>query len=257
MTAESTAKSVKKAEETHVDYLMWVGSVFYPTVDSYIAEAKGRGCCKRLGKVPLDMREALKEGKTVRIFLAHDDGLEGEGFVFGYFIPTHLQYIYENLEDIPYQLVDYVTPVHVSEIEGEEERECGTRFVGAYAIQIPLENGDEGGFFQLELPRILDRFDPERAHFRGLLRINYGEKLIAAKKSQMMVPPSRQAPKVDPETPWAEDDDALVLEYMEDSPNRARSAQEVAFQLGRTKSAVLYRFRKLTGYYEDRNGKVE
>jgi len=45
------------------DFLMWVGSVFYPTLDSFVDEAvtKERGVCKRLGKLP----HALVPGRAV------------------------------------------------------------------------------------------------------------------------------------------------------------------------------------------------
>ncbi len=51
------------------DYLMWVGSSFYPTIEAFVGEADKVGVCKRVPKVPSDMKPGVS-----RVFLVHDEG---------------------------------------------------------------------------------------------------------------------------------------------------------------------------------------
>lgn len=238
-TPEDT--KIQTPVETPVgDYLMWVGSVYYPTVDDYIVEAHDRGPCKRIGRLP----KGLVMGKS-KIFLAHDDGLVGEGFVFGYFIPTEIQYLADDEGSIPESLKDRVT--WVSCWNDEDERGCGERSEGMYMIGFIQEPEVEldSKFVEFKKPRRLDAFWDDQHHFRGLLGIDYGKKLLKATNGSTMVPPSRTAHEPVGDVPWTEGEDRLVLEHLSNSLNRARQAQLLSFELGRTKSSILYRFGKL------------
>lgn len=221
------------------DFLMWVGSLDYPTVDVFIQEAEERGPCKRLGKLPGSL-----ELNRSRVFLAHDDGITGEGFIFGYFIPNRLEYIVMKEEDLPDHLWERVTMVEYKEIAHEVERECGDRYLGLYLVAT-IEEG-ESSFVAFDQPRILEKFDPGRSHFRGMLRIDYGEKVVNARaKKWFMTPPSREAaPPIAPGTPWTDEEDALV-NTLEDAENKNRTAQILSYQTGRSKTAILFRFNQL------------
>jgi len=238
----------RKSKVEQVDFLMWVGSASYPTVDDYIAEAESRGPCKRLGKVPKALLESLQDENTqCRIFLAHDDGLVGDGFIFGYFVPSAVEYVCDSEDDIPYELFEYVNFVDATTLD-EESRDCGDREEGSYVVRI-VNKKFSGGFEIFDRPRILKSFDPDRKRFRGMLRIDYGQKLVnkRMRRSLTMVPPSRTAVTlVAKNTKWTDEEDQLLLDLVANGKSLSRAAQEVAHETGRTKNALIYRFRKLT-----------
>lgn len=241
---EAVAESQAVEDPAARDYLMWVGAIYYPTVDSYIDEANRIGPCKRIGKLP----NGLTPGKS-RVFLAHDDGINGEGFIFGYFIPTEIQCLAASEDDIPEYIFDRVT--WVSEWFDEEERECGTRHEGLYLVG--FADGDESEdekpqpkLTTFKRPRILEVFEPGRKHFRGLLEVDWGDKVIKAKKDQTMIPPSRGAHEPIPaETPWTPEDEVWLMgfaaEYQDASIQKI--AQLVSYKTGRPKSSVAYKYR--------------
>lgn len=246
--AEVPAKVTEVVEPR--DYLMWVGSVYYPTVDTYISESKRRGPCKRLGRLPL----GLVLGKS-RIFLAHDDGLNGEGFIFGYFIPNALQYLAKSEDDIPDNLYPKVTPV--TSWDDEEERECGLRSEGMYVLG-EIRSEEPGTFKVFERPRILNAFDPGRKHFRGMLQIDYGDKVCKAAKNQTMTPPSRLAHKpIKPSTPWSTKELELLESFIEAGHSVNYAAQFLAYKTGRTKWSCVTKLNSLMDGNEDGDSEIE
>jgi len=252
MAQREAKKQVAKAKKVErVDFLMWVGSQSYPTADDYIAEAEARGPCKRVGRIPRALLESLHdETKQCRIFLAHDDGLVDDGFIFGYFEPSAVEYVCNSEDDIPYNLFEYVDFVDANTLD-EESRDCGDREDGAYVVRI-VNKKFSGGFKILDRPRILESFDPGRTHFRGMLRIDYGQKLVSKRmrKSLTMVPPSRVAKEsVDKNAEWTDEEmDTMndLIQWVDNGSSLSRAAQEVAYETGRSKNAVIYKFRKLT-----------
>lgn len=237
--AETPAKVTEGVEPQ--DYLMWVGSVYYPTVDSYISEAKRLGPCKRLGRLPL----GLVPGKS-RVFLAHDDGINGEGFIFGYFIPNAIQYLARSEDDIPDNLYTRVTPV--TSWVGEEERECGLRFTGMYVVG-ETRSKNPGVFVVFDQPRKLNFFDAGRKHFRGMLQVPYAKGLLAERqpKQALMTPPSRIAhKKVDPSKPWTEKELGMIEDMIGNQGfSQSKTAQLLSYKLGRTKYACASKIRSL------------
>lgn len=237
---------VKQGRTTMTDYLQWVGSMFYPTVNDFIDESARLGVCKRIGRLPGD----LEPGES-RVFLAHDDGLVGDGFIFGYYVPDQVEYLAHNEDDIPAIVFERV--VWISEWYKEEFRGCGTREEGMYLVTLETEKSGVqflSDFVVFEKPRKLEAFDPGRAHFRGLLEIDYGDEVIDCEnrwttlkqeQAQTIVPPS-----------WIErkllvvGDDEL-MQRMKDGPSMSRVAQEIAYETGEKKSSVTYRYLKLTG----------
>jgi len=119
---------------------MWVGHGFYPTADDYIKEAIAIGCCKRVPMLPED----VVPGKT-RVFLAHDDGKKGQGFIFGFFVLQGVEIIIDDPDKIAeYQrrFQDLNVKI-VSSVQAltEPRRLCGQRVYGAaYLVSSPDMN---------------------------------------------------------------------------------------------------------------------
>lgn len=247
----------KKVKVQYVDYLMWVGSGYYPEVNDFIAEAQDRGVCKRIGTVPMELREAMvSEDKTARVFLAHDDGATGEGFVFGYFLPEAIQAGYKDKKHPP--TFKWCFPVHIGELKNEPDRACGGRFEGFYLVEwnapqtkeVPFEKSRET-FQVLKSPVSLEVYDEGRKRFRGMLRIDYGQKMISNRlKKNRLTPPSWE--KADPvDGPFSVEEDTQIWETLNNSANRTGEAQRLAYRTGRTKAAILYRFKTLVELEED------
>jgi hypothetical protein len=121
------------------DYLMWVGNQYYRTTEGFIAEAESLGCCKRLGTIPGDL--VLNES---RIFLCHDEGVKGQGKVFGFFVATSVDLILADPEKIKkYESLKGELGIHAvpaGEAALEPERGCGHRLIGAvYVVSNPEE----------------------------------------------------------------------------------------------------------------------
>jgi hypothetical protein len=112
-----------------VDLVMWVGTGFYPTIDSYIVEGMNLGCCKRVPKPP----EEAVPGKS-RVFLAHDEGKKGQGVIFGFFVMTGIEVILDDPDKIAAYKQTYenlnVTVVSSTQVAAEPRRLCGQRIYG-------------------------------------------------------------------------------------------------------------------------------
>lgn len=117
-------------EQKAPDLVMWVGTKFYPTIDSYVVEAMNLGCSKRVPQLPED----AVPGKT-RVFLAHDEGKTGQGVIFGFFVLTGVEVILDDPEKIAKYQDEYanlnITPVSSVQAYAEPRRLCGVRAYGA------------------------------------------------------------------------------------------------------------------------------
>jgi len=117
-------------EQKAPDLVMWVGTGFYPTKDSYIVEALNQGCCKRVPTIPAD----AVPGKS-RVFLAHDEGEKGQGVIFGFFIMSGVEVILDDLEKIAKYQQEYnslnIQAVSSVQAYNEPRRLCGQRSYGA------------------------------------------------------------------------------------------------------------------------------
>lgn len=221
------------------DYLQWVGAVNYSTVDDFISEGVSQGVCKRIGRLPNDL--VLGES---RIFLAHDDGLVGEGFVFGYYVPNRLEVLAGKESDIPKKFADFAT--WVEDWSGEQIRGCGVRSEGAYLV-----SGEPGAFVVFDPPISLNALAPDCPHFRGLLEVDFGDWIVrqtegwgdmdpSDRKKLAFTPPSRIKPKK------REISDEELIELMEEGPSMSYVAQRLALETGAKKSSFAYRYKKLT-----------
>jgi len=118
----SSGESEGPKEEEVQDFLMWVGYSGYPTIEEFVDEAERLGVSKRISRLP----KGLVPGKS-RILLAHDEGIQGDAVIFGYFTVEGAEMIVKEREDRPLDLPEYVQAVTLQEAYVEEERGCGYR----------------------------------------------------------------------------------------------------------------------------------
>ena len=124
-TLKGYLSSLGAIETTSVNnsYLMWVGAKYYPTYRDFIFEARRLGISKRIGKAV----NAMSPGKTV-IYLAHDDGLVGQSFIFGYFILARVEIVLPAGLTRPTWL--RVKTERITDVSREEARGSGWRTTG-------------------------------------------------------------------------------------------------------------------------------
>ena len=112
------------------DIVMWCGTGFYPTIDSYVVEGMNQGCSKRIAHLPSD----VVPGKS-RVFLAHDEGKKGQGRIFGFFVLSGVEVILDDLEKIAKYQQEYqnlnIQAVSSVQAYTEPRRLCGQRAYGA------------------------------------------------------------------------------------------------------------------------------
>ena len=117
-------------EQKAPDLVLWVGTGFYPTIDSYVVEGMNVGCCKRIPTLPSD----AVPGKS-RVFLAHDEGKKGQGRIFGFFVLSGVEVILDDPEKIAKYQEEYknLNIQAVSSVQAltEPRRLCGQRTYGA------------------------------------------------------------------------------------------------------------------------------
>lgn len=202
--------NAKPGEFKPKDYLMWVGTKFYPTYHDFANEAAEQGLCKRIGKIPNNMIP----GKS-RLFLTHDEGVSGEGFIFGYAVINRLETVGE----------DGVTT------DSDPWRKCGVRRQGGtYLI---------GEYIQLKK---LLRFDHGR--FRGALAAK-GDAILASTDFRKAPSDVYKLPK---KHKWTEDDEKALLKAVKKRPkgtSRLKALTIFALKSRRPKASVIYRYNKL------------
>ncbi len=130
------------------DIIMWVGSEFYPTIDSYVKEAFNLGCAKRIPQLPAE----ILPGKS-RCFLAHDEGKKGHGRIFGFFVISGVEVILDDEEKIKKYQDEYenlnVQPISSATAAVEPSRLCGQRHYGASYL---VGEKDMSKVFEAALP---------------------------------------------------------------------------------------------------------
>lgn len=239
-------KKTKRAKRPKTkDFLMWVGAKYYPTYHDFVKEARIMGCCKRIGHV----LQGIKPGRT-RIFLAHDEGLVGDGFIFGYFIVNRIEIVLPKGAELPKGCVT----VSESTAKTEPERGCGWRLPGgmylmsetdydtlkSIAKELGVKKSDvKGGFVPIEPFRLCSL-----KHFRGVLEIS-GKTILSWPETTA---PSDDHPTLKHEPEWTAKADKLLLkmvERMTPEMSRARVFKEFALDTGHSKAKVAYRYSKL------------
>ena len=186
------------------------------------------------------------------MFLAHDEGLIGEGFIFGYFVITRIEIIVENSETLPEEYVTTdqpLTPITLAEARKEPERGCGWRDdLGALYLV-----GDPEGFVELKPVRVYKAFIGTCRRFRGALQITNGANIIRASTEDCTVAPSRNLFNVKPgETPkkkWNRWSDKKLLKAVESALTSGKSLRRVctefALSTGRSRDSVIRRYNRL------------
>lgn len=117
-------------EQKAPDLVLWVGTGFYPTIDSYVVEAMNLGCCKRVPNLPSE----VVPGKS-RVFLAHDEGKKGQGRIFAFFVMSGVEVILDDPEKIAKYQEEYknlnIQAISSVQALAEPRRLCGQRTYGA------------------------------------------------------------------------------------------------------------------------------
>jgi len=150
------------------DIIMWVGSAFYPTIDSYVMEAFNLGCAKRIPQLPAE----VVPGKS-RCFLAHDEGKKGHGRIFGFFVISGVEVILDDEEKIKKYQDEYenlnVQPISSATAAVEPSRLCGQRHYGASYL---VGEKDMSKVFEAALP-LAEKADIQGAMVILLQQIPY------------------------------------------------------------------------------------
>ena len=150
------------------DIIMWVGSAFYPTIDSYVKEAFNLGCAKRIPQLPAE----ILPGKS-RCFLAHDEGKKGHGRIFGFFVISGVEVILDDEEKIKKYQDEYenlnVQPISSATAAVEPSRLCGQRHYGASYL---VGEKDMSKVFEAALP-LAEKADIQGAMVILLQQIPY------------------------------------------------------------------------------------
>lgn len=128
--AKETSGTAHVVPDRAPDLIMFVGTSYYPTIDSFIVEAMNLGCAKRIANFPDD----VVPGKS-RCFLAHDEGKKGQGVIFGFFVVQGIELILDDEEKIEQYQREHerlnIRPVSSAQAGGEPRRLCGQRVYGA------------------------------------------------------------------------------------------------------------------------------
>jgi hypothetical protein len=214
------------------DYAMWIGTKFYPTYKDFVEEAEVLGVSKRIGR-PL---HGLVSGKT-RVFMIHDEGLTGDGFIIGYFIFERLEHVVDRVPrlDAP----TGITEVSLAKTRKEPARKCGWRESEGYYLV--------GSTF-IKLKRFVEF---KRKHFRGALKV-VGEDILSSEDFAVAPSDSHKITRKKGGT-WTPEEDKELLAYVRKAKtSKQRACTEFALKTGRMKSSVSYHYTKLV---EERNEK--
>ena len=263
---KSTEKAKEPVEGPSVekeakDLIMWVGTRHYPTIADFVKEARTQGCSKRIGRI----LHSVVLDKT-RIFLAHDEGLKGEGMLFGYFHVARIELIVHDLNELPENYNKVCTVIPMSRARREPVRGCGWRdaegalYFSSETDPVRLKQTArerdvpykliKGGLVTFEVPRDYNAFvEGEGKHFRGALQIDQelGDRIISVRKSRYLkVPPSLEFEKPKQEPKWdSKADRALMRAMRERSEPKSQVFTRFALDTGRNRSKVVYRHQLL------------
>jgi hypothetical protein len=246
--AHSDDPHKKPAQKPKASFLMWVGAEHYPTYRAFAEEARVRGVSKRIGR----LSDSIVPGQTV-VYLAHDDGIEGRGFVFGFFVVNRVELVLKDGATLPDWAQDKVRVVAFSEAQLEEERGCGWRQEGGLYLmgdvdretmkRVAAELGYDrilidGMFAQFEKPFSLDT-----KRFRGLLQ--FDSKLLRKhrKPTSDKYPPAKKG-----HTKWTKAESRDLLQRLKDRPEGDSKMKVMAlygYETQRSRHQVVYQYNKL------------
>ena len=251
------------------DILMWVGYQGYPTIESFVQEAKAMGVCKRIGKIPGD----IVLGET-RVLLAHDEGCfsfddadhkVNDAVIFGYFYIDRIEAVARREDQLDPDLLSRCVLVPYETIIDESERGCGYRVDGGLYLRSAILShemvggilketsglGVYGDLIVLDEPIDYNKEINVRGdRFRSILRID-GDAILKS-VHRKPCPRSRAArtlsegfnPDTKAEQDWVEEE-RVELMRLSASMGPHRACKEFARQTCRTFQASMYQYRKM------------
>lgn len=216
------------------DILMWVGAQHYPTIQSYVDEANRMGVCKRISRAPLDVK---------RLFLAHDEGFEGEGIIFGYVEVEDLEIVVEDGVIPP----KGYTAAPMSQVQQEAARGCGFR-QDAGATYVVARTGPlvliEPG---VEFEALYPSADRTRQRFRSWKRVD-GDAILACE--HRLERPTALYAKVEARIGrWSDEERASLLLNIAGRPvemSQQEAARRWSLENGRSLGGALYQLAKIS-----------
>lgn len=255
-----------KPENQGTDLVMWIGTKYYPTINSFVRESRALGVCKRLPQLIRSI-----EPKRTRVFLVHDEGIKGEGTIFGYFIVKRVEIVVsalENLEEIPENTYEHVEKGLIVPVECIDEpiRKCGWRAPGG--VYIVSETNIErlrriaekigagaykGGLFLLSPKLRYDYFfesAPIKQRFRGTLQIlrRVGNSIVKCKDKEAIAAWQPRVHRVKGQVKWTGAEDLLLLRMVgERTGSKSQAFTEFARLTGYSKISINYRYHLLIG----------
>lgn len=216
-----------------VDILMWVGAQHYPTIQSYVDEANRLGVCKRVSRAPQGVK---------RLFLAHDEGFEGEGVIFGYVEVEGLEIVVEDGVIPP----KGYTAAPMSQVQQEAARGCGFRQDAGATYLVartgPLVLIEPGVDFEAISPSV----DKTRQRFRSWKRVD-GDAILAC-EVRLERPTARFA-KVEARIGrWSDEERASLLLNIASRPvemSQQEAARRWSLENGRSLGGTIYQLAKI------------
>jgi len=241
------------------DYLMWVGSASYPTIQSFVDESEAFGVSKRLSRLPKD----IKPGST-RIFLAHDEGQIGSGVIFGYFVVTGIEVIapeedkariadlYQGRQDVTY----------VNPIEQQTKRECGYRedpgaiYVISYIspdtlVNVPAGCQLHGPLVVFDRPIEYSSVRGKNRRFRSFAKVDGNEIMSSgvrvelspqAKALQEQMPEELAALTSGTTGKWSDEERAALKKLVDRIGEVNQAIKTFSLYTGRSRAGVAYQW---------------
>jgi hypothetical protein len=240
MTKKDQQAEVAPVEEP-TDILMWVGYSNYPTIDDFVREARTQGVCKRINKLPAH----LKAGAS-RLFLAHDEGVTGDGVIFGYAtLDGYEVLVGENMTPGQKERVKALKEagakeVQISDLGSEPSRGCGRRSEpGALYLRATLRVFQKPVDYNATI-----HVDAKR--FRGVKKVD-GEALVA-KDAPRKEKPSKRQPnytglsKVASKAKWTpEEEQAMIDLVVKKGMTLAEAVKVMHRETGRSELGINYK----------------
>lgn len=253
------------------DYLMWVGTGSYPTIEDFATEAEQLGVSKRLSRLPEDFELGVS-----RIFLAHDEGQIGDGVIFGYFIVTRIEALVrpEEMSRIRAKYAERTDITYLDpdvDVLAEAERGCGFReehdalYAACYApieafINLPDGCTARGSIIVLDQPVDYQAVTGKTKRFRSFAKID-GDAVLASdakretpleRAKQLEIPPELVG-LPEPTSRWTPEERSALRALIERLGDLATAFKLFALHTGRSKAGVAYQWYSHIRHLEEEN----
>lgn len=220
-------------KSTSTDIQMWIGSQGYPLISDFLEETDRLGACKRINRIPKD----LELGKT-RVWLTHDEGIIGQGRIFGYFTVDTVEVIRYADEPLLKEYPEYVEFIDVNDAFREEPRGGDLR-TDVEAIFLC------GEFVALEVPLVY-----EGKRFRSYARL---DRKSVDTMAEGLAPSEVQGRTINitkddlpkKRSRWTPEEDAELRRIVGEASGVYQGMREFSRQTNRTMRSVEYRWLKI------------